>query len=191
VSGMMREKAFDLLREYNKGPYRITHALLVEAMMRYFAELKGEDMEYWGAVGLLHDLDFEAAPGHHCEKNPELLAAAGYDQAFIYSVQSHGYGLTTDVEPILWMEKILYIQNELATLVADTALASPSHSVLDLSVERVEERFPDRNFSPGANRDVILKGCRNLGMSFADITRETILGMRANAEALGLRGDLS
>jgi predicted hydrolase (HD superfamily) len=186
----MREKALALLIEYNKGANRITHALLIEAMMRHFAALKGEDVDYWGAVGLLHDLDFEAAPGHHCKKNPEMLSAAGYDQAFIHSVQSHGYGLNTNVEPILWMEKILYVQNELATLILDSALFSPSHSVLDLNVEDVEARFPEKGFSPGANRDVILKGCRNLDMSFADITMETILGMRANAAALGLMGDL-
>lgn len=185
---MMREEALKLLKKHNKGEYRIFHALSVEAGMRYFAALTGEDVEYWGTVGILHDVDFEEYPGQHCKKNPEILAAAGYDEAFIRAVQSHGFLTNTNVEPILFMEKVLYTLNELVSLVSDSAFAIPFKSLYKLTIEDIKEKEPIEGFAPKANREIIKRGCEMLDMSFEDVALKTLRGMRLAAKALGLDG---
>jgi predicted hydrolase (HD superfamily) len=182
----MREKALKLLKQHNKGDYRIFHALSVEAAMRYFAKLRGEDAEYWGAVGLLHDLDFEEHPGNHCGKNPEMLAAAGYDESFIHAVQSHGFNTSTDIKPELFMEKVLYTLNELVSLVSDSALALPSKSIDDLDAGHVVHMFDVDGFAKNANRGIIKKGCAMLEMRLEDVASETIKGMQSASAELGL-----
>jgi len=184
----MREKALTLLKEHNKGEYRIFHALSVEGAMRYFAAQRKEDIEFWGTVGLLHDLDFEENPGHHCEKNPEMLSAAGYSESFIHAVQSHGFNTTTNVMPTLYMEKVLYTLNELVSLISESTLALPSQSINNLTTGDVSEKFDIENFALYANRKIILKGCEMLQMSFDDMVHETIQGMRTVAKELGLDG---
>ena len=91
-----RDEAFTLLKKYNKDPFHIQHALTVEAVMKWYAnELGyGEDAEYWGIVGLLHDIDFELYPEEHCLKAPEMLREAGVGEDVIHSVVSHGYGIS-------------------------------------------------------------------------------------------------
>lgn len=184
----MREKALALLKQHNKGEYRIFHAQSVEAAMRRFAEKSGEDPEYWGAVGLLHDLDFEEAPGNHCGKNEEMLSAAGYSAEFIRAVQSHGFETSTKVRPELFMEKVLYTLNELVSLVSDSALALPSGSIFDLEADQVVRMFDVEGFAKNANRRVIKRGCEMLQMDLRDVASETIAGMRIAAKQLGLDG---
>ena len=105
-----REAALAALKEYNKEPFHILHALTVEGVMRWYAnELGyGEDADFWATVGLLHDIDFEKWPEQHCLKAPELLEKAGCSDEFIHAVCSHGYGLVCDVEPTHEMEKVLF-----------------------------------------------------------------------------------
>ena len=111
-----RAGAFELLKKYNKDPFHIQHALTVEAVMKWYAKELGyaEDAEYWGIVGLLHDIDFELYPQEHCLKAPELLREAGVGEDIIHAVCSHGYGITVgcgvtiDVEPVHEMEKVLF-----------------------------------------------------------------------------------
>lgn len=102
-----RDQAFDLLKKYNNDPFHIQHALTVEAVMKWYAnELGyGDDAEYWGIVGLLHDIDFELYPNQHCIKALELLRAGGVSEDIIHGVVSHGYGITVDVAPEHEMEK--------------------------------------------------------------------------------------
>ena len=117
------QQAFDLLKKYNKDSFHIQHALTVEAVMKWYAnELGyGEDAEYWGIVGLLHDIDFELYPAEHCLKAPELLREAGVGEDVIHAVCSHGYGITVecgatiDVEPEHEMEKVLFAADELGS----------------------------------------------------------------------------
>lgn len=183
---MMREKAMFVLKQYNKNEALIRHGIAVEAVMRYFAAEAGEDVEYWGAVGLLHDVDYEMYPDEHCKKAPELLKAAGYDEAFIHAVISHGYGLVVDVEPTLYMEKVLYTIDELTGLIGAAALMRPSKSVMDIEVKSVKKKFKDKSFAAGVNRDVILQGCQNLNMDLEDVMKKCILGMRTKADEIGL-----
>ncbi|GAB6179880.1 HDIG domain-containing protein [Desulfotomaculum defluvii] len=182
----MREKAMSVLKQYNKSEALIRHGIAVEAVMRYFAVEAGEDEEYWGAVGLLHDVDYEMYPEQHCKKAPELLKAAGYDDAFIHAVISHGHGLVVDAEPTLYMEKVLFTIDELTGLIGAAALMRPSKSVMDIEVKSVKKKFKDKHFAAGVNRDVILQGCKNLNMELDDVINKCILGMRTMAAEIGL-----
>ena len=94
-----------LLKKYNQEPFHIQHALTVEGVMRWFAKENQEDEEFWGIAGLLHDVDFEKWPDQHCKKAPELLAEIGASEELVHAVCSHGYGICSDVEPELLMEK--------------------------------------------------------------------------------------
>ena len=182
----MREKAFALLQEYNQNQALVVHGMAVEAIMRHYAEKAGEDVEYWGCVGLLHDVDYERYPEEHCKKAVEILQNAGYDEGFIRAVVSHGYGLVCDVEPQLYMEKVLYTVDEMSGLINAAAILRPSHSVMDLEVKSVKKKFKDKKFAAGVNREVILDGCKRLGTELDEVIAECIAGMRENHEALGL-----
>lgn len=181
-----RERALALLKEYTKSETLIRHGLTVEAIMRHFAEKNGEDPAYWGAVGLLHDVDYERYPEEHCRKAVELLEQAGYDAAFIHAVVSHGYGLVTEVEPTLYMEKVLYTVDELSGLITATAILRPSHSVMDLETGSVKKKFKDKKFAAGVNREVILRGCEMLELPLDRVIDECLAGMRRCHESLGL-----
>ena len=182
----MREKAMLVLKQYNKNEALIRHAIAVEAVMRYFAAQAGEDVDYWGAVGFLHDVDYEMYPDQHCKKAPEILRSAGYDDAFIHAVISHGHGLVVDAEPTLYMEKVLFAIDELTGLIGAAALMRPSKSVMDIEVKSVKKKFKDKRFAAGVNRDIILQGCKNLNMELDDVINKCILAMRTVADEIGL-----
>ena len=185
-----RERAYALLVEYNDSPALITHALAVEGVMRHFARTLGEDEEKWGVIGLLHDLDYQRFPEQHCTKAREILTERGVDEEYIHAIQSHGYGLCSDVKPEHVMEKVLYTIDELTGLINATAIMRPSRSVLDLELKSVKKKYKDRSFAAGVNREVIEQGAAMLGMSLDDVITETIAGMRDVADAIGLRGNL-
>ncbi len=182
----MRERALEVLRHYNKSESLIKHAFSVEAVMRHFASKAGEDVEYWGAVGLLHDVDYEMFPEEHCKKAPEILREAGYDDVFIYSVISHGHGICVYAEPKHHMEKVLYAADELIGLIGAAALMRPSRSVSDIEVKSVKKKFKDKSFAASVNRDIILRGCEALGMELDELIGECIMGLRPVAAEIGL-----
>ena len=129
-----REAALATLREYNKEPFHIQHALTVEGVMRWYAnELGyGDEADFWATAGLLHDIDFEMWPEEHCVKAPELMKKAGCGDDLIHAVCSHGYGLCCDVEPEHEMEKVLFAADELTGLIGAAAKMRPSKSVMDM-----------------------------------------------------------
>lgn len=182
----MREKAMELLKEYNESESLIRHALCVEGIMRYFAEEAGEDVEYWGAVGLLHDLDYEKYPEEHCAKTKEILEANGYEEDFIRGIMSHGYGIVTDVKPERYMEKVLFTIDELSGLIVATALMRPSKSVTDLEVKSVKKKFKDKGFAGGVDRGVIKSGCEMLGMDLGEVMEKSIQALRLIHEEIDL-----
>ncbi len=182
----MREQAMDLLCRHNESPALIRHALCVEAVMRHFAALAGEDRELYGAVGLLHDLDYERWPQEHCRKSAELLRDAGYDETVVRAVLSHGYRMFTVEEPVSHMERVLYTVDELTGLIAAAALMRPSRSVMDLEVASVKKKWKDKAFAAGVNREVISRGCEMLGLSLDEVIARSIAGMRLAAPALSL-----
>lgn len=185
-----RAEAYGLLREYNKNESLVKHALTVEAVMRHFAALLGEDAEKWGVIGLLHDIDYEMYPEQHCIKAKEILAERGWPEAYIRAVQSHGWKLCCDVEPVERMEKVLYTIDELTGLIAATALMRPSKSILDMEVKSVKKKWKQKGFAAGVNREVIEEGAAMLGMDMDKVIEETINGMQTVAEEIGLKGDI-
>ncbi|MDE4542571.1 HDIG domain-containing metalloprotein [Thermoanaerobacterium sp. R66] len=185
-----RDEAYKLLKEYNKSESLITHALAVEAVMRHFAELFGEDQEKWGIIGLLHDLDYEMYPNEHCKKVREILKEHGWPEEYIHAIESHGWKLCSDVEPVHKMEKVLYTIDELTGLITATALMRPSKSILDLEVKSVKKKWKQKSFAAGVNRDVIEEGAKMLNMDLDKVIEETIIGMRSVADEIGLKGSL-
>jgi len=185
-----REQALELFKSYNESDALLKHALSVEAVMRHFAELNNEDAEKWGIIGLIHDIDYEKYPEEHCVKARELLEKAGIPEDYIHAVQSHGYGLCIDVEPVEKMELVLYTIDELTGLITATALMRPSKSILDLETKSVKKKWKQRSFAAGVNRDVIEGGAAKLGLDMDKVIAETIAGMQKVAEEIGLKGDL-
>jgi len=177
---MTRDEAFEFLKEYNKEPFHIKHALTVEGVMKYFAEKLGygEDKEFWGIVGLLHDLDFEVYPNEHCIKSQEIMKQKGIDEKIIHATASHGYGITVDVEPTHEMEKVLYAVDELTGLIGACALMLPTKSVQDLELKSVKKKYKNLKFAAGCSRDVINRGAEMLGWDLDYLIEQTILAMR-------------
>ncbi|MCR5150442.1 MAG: hydrolase [Clostridiales bacterium] len=176
-----RDEALALLLKYNKDPFHIYHGLTVEGVMKWFAgNLRfGDESEYWGIVGLLHDIDFELYPDEHCIKAPELLKSAGVSEDVIHGVCSHGYGITVDVKPDHQMEKVLYAVDELTGLIGSVIKMRPSQSTSDLEVKSLKKKFKDKKFAAGCSRDVILNGAQMLGWEPDCLFEQTILAMRS------------
>lgn len=174
-----RAQALVLLQKYNREPFHIFHGLTVEGTMRYFAREMGEDEDFWGLVGLLHDVDFEKYPEQHCLKAPELLSEIGAEPEFIHAVCSHGYGICCDVEPTLPMEKVLFAADELTGLIGAAARMRPSKSVMDMEVASLKKKFKDKKFAAGCSRDVITQGAERLGWTLEELMEKTILAMRS------------
>lgn len=185
-----REKAMELLKEFNQNDSLIKHALSVEAVMIHFAELFGEDKEKWGIIGLIHDLDYEKYPEEHCTKTREILEARNWPEDYIHAVVSHGWGICSDVEPTERMEKVLYAIDELTGLITATALMRPSKSILDLTVKSVKKKWKQKNFAAGVDRSIIEKGVEMLGMELSQVIEETIKGMQKVAHEIGLKGNI-
>ena len=179
-----RAEALALLKKYNQEPFHIRHALTVEAVMRWYAnELGyGADADFWAAVGLLHDVDFERWPEEHCQKAPELLAEIGCGPELVRAVCSHGYGICSDVEPVHEMEKVLFAADELTGLIGAAAKMRPSKSVQDMEVKSLNKKFKDKKFAAGCSRDVIRTGAERLGWTLPELMEKTILAMRASED---------
>lgn len=180
-TNVTRDNALALLQKHNKEPFHIYHGLTVEGVMKWFAvELGyGEDQEFWGIVGLLHDIDFEEYPDAHCIKAQELLKAAGVSDEVIHGVCSHGYNLTVDVKPEHEMEKVLYATDELTGLIGAAIKMRPSQSTKDLEVKSLKKKFKDKKFAAGCSRDVIQFGAELLGWDLNKLFEQTILAMRS------------
>ena len=184
TSALTREEALELLRKYNKEPFHILHGLTVEGVMRWYAKELGfgDEEEYWGIVGLLHDIDFEQWPEEHCKKAPELLKEAGVGEDMIRSICSHGYGICSDICPEHEMEKVLFAADELTGLIWAAARMRPSKSVMDMEVSSLKKKFKDKRFAAGCSRDVIKDGSQRLGWELDALFAKTIEAMRSCEE---------
>ena len=178
---MDRKDALALLQKYNHEPFHILHALTVEGVMKWYAnELGyGDEADYWGLVGLLHDVDFEQYPQEHCKKAPELLSEIGVTPEFIRSVCSHGFGICVDIKPEAQMEKVLFAADELTGLIGAAAIMRPSKSTKDMEVKSLKKKFKDKRFAAGCSRDIITQGAELLGWELTDLMEKTILAMRS------------
>ena len=187
---MNKAEAVALWRKYNDDDSLFRHALSVEAAMRHFAVKYGEDPDYWGTVGFLHDIDYQKFPEEHLKHAREMLAGAGLGDAFIRAVESHGWGLCSEIEPKLKMEKALFAVDELTGFIAACAYVRPSKSVLDLETRSVKKKWGTTAFAAGVRRDVIEKGAAMLEIPLDELIGETILALRPVAAEIGLKGTL-
>lgn len=178
-TAITRSQALALLQKYNQEPFHILHGLTVEGVMRYFAQEIGEDPDFWGIVGLLHDVDFERWPEKHCLEAPRLLAEINAEPEMVHAICSHGYGICCDVEPTEQMEKILFATDELTGLIGAAAKMRPSKSVCDMEVSSLKKKFKDKKFAAGCSRDVIRQGAERLGWTIEELMEKTILAMRS------------
>jgi len=180
---LTRAEAWELLTEYNKEAFHLKHAEIVEGVMRYFANKSGysNEVEFWGIVGLLHDLDFEQYPEEHCIREQEIMRQRGLEERLIHAVASHGYAITVEIKPEHEMEKILYATDELTGLIGAAALLRPSGSVQDLELKSVKKKYKSVHFAAGCSREVIERGAEMLGWDLDKLISETILAMRSTA----------
>lgn len=183
-TAITRSQALALLQKYNQEPFHILHGLTVEGVMRYFAQETGEDPDFWGIVGLLHDVDFERWPEKHCLEAPRLLAEINAEPEMVHAICSHGYGICCDVEPTEQMEQILFAADELTGLIGAAAKMRPSKSVCDMEVSSLKKKFKDKKFAAGCSRDVIRQGAERLGWTIEELMEKTILAMRSCEESV-------
>lgn len=181
---MTREEAWNLLTEYNKEEFHLEHARIVEQTMRYFANKLGygDEEDFWGIVGLLHDLDFEGYPDEHCIKEQEIMRERGIDERIIHAAASHGYAITVDIKPEHEMEKVLYAVDELTGLIGAVAIMRPSKSVQDLELKSVKKKYKSKNFAAGCSREVIERGAQMLGWELDELISQTIEALRSFRE---------
>lgn len=181
-----REQALELFKVYNKSDSLTKHALAVEAVMRHFAEIANEDTNKWGIIGLVHDLDYEQFPEQHCKKTTEILTGLGWPQEYIRAVESHGWGMCTNTEPLHFMEKVLYATDELTGLITTSVLVRPDKELSQLTVKSVLKKWRDKRFAAGVNREIIQNGAIMLNMELDALIEETIKAMLKIAGALEL-----
>lgn len=174
-----REQAWELLKKYNEMPFHQHHAVTVEGVMRHYAEKKGYDPDFWGIVGLLHDIDFEMWPEQHCIKAPELLAEVDAPEEMVRAICSHGYGIFTDIEPQHEMEKFLFAADELTGLIGAAIILRPSLSCKDMDVKSVKKKYKDKRFAAGCDRAVIARGAEQLGWELDQLYAEVLEAMQS------------
>ena len=173
------EEALELVKQYNKEPFHLEHAQIVSKVMGEFAkEYDPERVDFWRSVGMLHDIDFELWPEQHCVKANEMLHEMGLDEALIHAVVSHGYGICADVEPMLYMEKVLFATDELTGLIGAAAKMRPT-GLEGMDAKSLNKKFKDKKFAAGCSRDVIRQGAEMLGMELPELFTRTIAAMQA------------
>ena len=173
------EQAEELVKQYNKEPFHIQHAETVSKVMGEFAkEYDPENVDFWRTVGMLHDIDFELYPEQHCVKANDMLHTLDIDEEVIHAVISHGYGICIDVEPVKYMEKVLFATDELTGLIGAVALMRPT-GISDMEAKSVMKKFKDKKFAAGCSRDVIRQGAEMMGVELNELIAKTINAMRA------------
>ena len=177
---MDREKSIILLLRYNREKFHIQHAITVEEIMKWFAKELGYDVQYWGIVGLLHDLDFEMYPNEHCIKAAEILNSESYSEDVIHAVCSHAYKITVDIKPEHEMEKVLYAVDELSGLIGAAAKMRPSGSVSDMELKSLKKKFKDKSFAAGCSRETIIYGAEMLNWDLDKLFEMTLEAMRSS-----------
>ena len=182
---MNREDAYKILEKNMTKPNLIKHCLAVESVMRHFAELNNEDAEYWGNVGLLHDIDYELYPEEHCKKYKEVLQDK-CDDDFIRTLESHGYGLCTDVMPEKFMEKVLITIDQLTGFITACALILPSKKLADVEMKSMLKKWKNKSFAGGTERERIEYWTNELGYDLEYMLEQTLVGMQNISGKLGL-----
>ena len=182
-TGLTRDQAFDLLKKYNEDPFHIAHGQTLEGLMRYYAQkYDPANVEFWGQVGLLHDLDWEKFQDEvqHTVKTAELIEEAGGTKELARAIQTHNSDNNPDLPaPSCKMECVLFACDELSGLIQAAVLMRPSKSVMDFELKSLKKKFKDKRFAAGCDRDVIRKGAELNGMELDDLFASVIEAMKA------------
>ena len=184
-SGLTREQAFELLKKYNEDEFHIQHGETLEGLMRYYAATYDpENVDFWGQVGLLHDLDWEKWQDEktHTVKAAELLAEAGANPELAHAIQTHTSDRNPDLpKPEKKMERVLFAADELSGLIQAAARMRPSGSVTDMPLKSLKKKFKDKRFAAGCDRDVIRMGAELNDMELDDLLASVLEAMKAIA----------
>lgn len=174
------EQAYEMLKQYNEGEFHLQHGRIVGDVMRWYAQKLGygDEADFWQAVGILHDLDFERWPEQHCVKSQELMQELGLDERIIHGTACHGYGLCVDIKPEHQMEKVLFAADELTGLIGAAAAMRPSKSVSDMELKSLKKKFKDKRFAAGCSREVIAQGAEMLGWELDRLLQDTMDAMK-------------
>lgn len=181
-----RDEAWDLLCEYTEKEGLRKHALAVEAAMRYYARLKGEDEELWGQTGLLHDFDYERWPDeqNHPFRGVEILASKGYPEIMRTAILGHApYSGVPRETPLA---KALYACDELAGFVTAVALIKPSKKLADVDLSSVKKRLKEKAFARGVHREDVYNGAEEIGLPLDEHIENVIKALQAESDRLGL-----
>ena len=180
-----REAALNLLKKYNKDSFHLRHALTVEHMMRWYAAEEGykDEQDFWGLVGLLHDVDFGQWPEEHCRKAPELLREIEAPDNMVRAICAHGYGMFEGLpKPEHRMEKVLFAADELTGLIYAATLMRPSKSAGDMELKSLKKKFKDKAFAAGCSRDIIASGAELLDWPLDTLLEKTLKAMQAGED---------
>ena len=182
-----REAALNLLKKYNKDSFHLRHALTVEHMMRWYAAEEGykDEQDFWGLVGLLHDVDFGQWPQEHCRKAPELLREIEAPDNMVRAICAHGYGMFEGLpKPEHRMEKVLFAADELTGLIYAATLMRPSKSAGDMELKSLKKKFKDKAFAAGCSRDIIASGAELLDWPLDTLLEKTLRAMQAGEDEI-------
>jgi len=178
--------ALEILKEYTTKPNLIKHAIAVSETMRHFAKLSGEDGEYWACVGMLHDIDYELYPDEHLDHTSEILKKHNFDDKFIHSVLSHGYGCRNDIAPECYMEQVLCTVDQLTGFIIACALIRPEKKLALVTLEGMQKRWKTPSFAAGTDRARIERFCAQLNKPLDYMMEQTLAALLGVAEKLGL-----
>ena len=162
---MQRQEAYNILKKHVKSEHLLKHAVAVEIALRAYAGKFGEDVEYWGTVGLLHDIDFEKYPEEHLQHSEELLKAEGFDDAFVTDVISHERAWPHERT---LLQKTLLACDEMTGFVIACALVRPDKSLESLEVKSVVKKMKDKGFARAVNREMLKESAEAMGLDIKD-----------------------
>jgi putative nucleotidyltransferase with HDIG domain len=183
-----RQEALDIVREHVKNESLVRHMLSVEAAMRFYARKLGEDEEIWGLAGLLHDFDWEIHPTleQHPQDGAPILRERGVPELVIEAVLSHANH--TGIPRETTMQKALFACDEITGLITAAALVRPSKSIHDVKVKSIKNKWKDRSFAAGANRQEMEEGALEFGVELWEHAGNVLEAMQGVAADLGLEG---
>lgn len=183
-----RPAALALLHEYTRTPHLIKHALAVEAAMRRYARIYGEDEERWGFIGLLHDFDYERFPDpkDHARVGGDILREKGVPEDIAYAVSAHNDAVGMPRTHLV--DKVLYAVDELCGFVTAVALVKPNKSLAEVDVKSVRKKMKDKAFARAVNREDLARGAEELGIDLDQHITNVIAALQGVAAELGLAG---
>jgi len=183
-----REDAWALIQEYGSSENHIRHMLAVEAAMRAYAHRFDEDEELWGAIGLVHDFEYDQFPDEHPHAGGRILREKGYSEQIVNAILSHG---NTGVPRDTPMTKALHAVDELTGFLVAVTLVRPSKDIRDVKIKSVRKKWKDKAFAAAVDREEIASGAEALGVDLWEHVGVVLEAMKGIASDIGLDGRLA